>query len=136
MDKVLEKTTVTGILKIILKKFFKRKIYVSSIDDFYKTFEDRNKMSNEIHPLFKTRGVPGTHDINMLEKFFNIVKKKKFEKIKLPKFEKATDNRLKKKYWFNIRKKPEILILEGWCVGAKPQSSSLIRKPINNLEKK
>ena len=129
------KTTVTGILKIILKKFFKRRIHVSSIDDFYKNLEDRNKMSNKIHPLFKTRGVPGTHDINLIKKFFNIIKKKKFKKIKLPKFEKAADNRLKKKYWYNIKQKPEIVILEGWCVGARPQSSSLIKKPINILEK-
>jgi len=83
------KTTVTGILKIILKKFFKRRIHVSSIDDFYKTLEDRNKISNKIHPLLKTRGVPGTHDINLVKNFFNIVRKKKFKKIKLPKFEKA-----------------------------------------------
>jgi len=72
------KTTVAKILKIILKKFFKRKIHISSIDDFYKTLEARNKMSHEIHPLFKTRGVPGTHDINLLKSFFNIIKKKKF----------------------------------------------------------
>ena len=90
------KTTVTGILKIILKKSFKRRIHVSSIDDFYKTLEDRNKISNKIHPLLKTRGVPGTHDINLVKNFFNIVRKKKFKKIKLPKFEKARDNRLKK----------------------------------------
>jgi len=45
------------------------------------------------------------------------------------------DNRLEKKYWFNIKQKPEIVILEGWCVGAKPQSSSLIKSPINILEK-
>jgi len=64
-----------------------------------------------------------------------LLKKKKFKKIKLPKFEKAADNRLKKKYWYNIKQKPEIVILEGWCVGAKPQSSSLIKKPINILEK-
>ena len=57
------KTTVTGILKIILKKFFKRRIHVSSIDDFYKTLKDRNRMSHITHPLFKIRGVPGTHDI-------------------------------------------------------------------------
>ena len=63
------KTTCVKILKIILKKFFKRKIHVSSIDDFYKTLKDRNKMSNTTHPLFKTRGVPGTHDINLLKKF-------------------------------------------------------------------
>jgi len=129
------KTTVTGILKIILKKFFKRRIYVSSIDDFYKALEDRNKISNKIHPLLKTRGVPGTHDINLVKNFFNIIRKKKFKKIKLPKFEKAGDNRAKKKYWFNIKQKPEIVILEGWCVGAKPQLSSLLKKPINILEK-
>ena len=92
-------------------------------------------MANEIHPLFKTRGVPGTHDINLVKNFFDIIKKKKFKKIKLPKFEKVADNRLKKKYWYNIKQKPEIVILEGWCVGARPQSSSLIKKPINILEK-
>ena len=54
------KTTVSGILKIILKKFFKRKLHVISIDDFYKTLNDRDKMSHKIHPLFKIRGVPGT----------------------------------------------------------------------------
>ena len=129
------KTTVTGILKIILKKFFKRRIHVSSIDDFYKTLEDRNKISNKIHPLLKTRGVPGTHDINLVKNFFNIIRKKKFKKIKLPKFEKAMDNRLGKKYWFNIKQKPEIVILEGWCVGARPQPNSLIKRPINILEK-
>ena len=71
------KTTTAGILKIILKKFFKREIHVSSIDDFYKTLDDRNKMSNKIHPLFKIRGVPGTHDINLVKNFFNFIKKKK-----------------------------------------------------------
>ena len=110
-------------------------MHVISIDDFYKTLNDRDKMSHRIHPLFKIRGVPGTHDINLVKKFFNIIKKNKFEKIKLPRFEKARDNRAKKKYWFNIKQKPEIVILEGWCVGAKPQSNSLIRKPINTLEK-
>ena len=129
------KTTVAKILKIILKKFFKRKIHVSSIDDFYKTLKDRNKMSYTTHPLFKTRGVPGTYDINLVKKFFYFIKKKKFEKTKLPKFDKSIDDRLKKKYWYNIKERPEIVILEGWCVGAKPQSNSLIKKPINILEK-
>jgi len=129
------KTTVSKILKIILRKFFKRRIYVSSIDDFYKTLKDRSKMSSKIHPLFKTRGVPGTHDTSLILNFFKIIMKNKFKKNKLPKFDKATDDRVKKKYWFNIKHKPEIIILEGWCVGAKPQSNYLIKKPINILEK-
>ena len=129
------KTTVTEIIKIILKKFFKREIYVSSIDNFYKTLKDRNKMSYAIHPLFKTRGVPGTHDINLVKRFFNFIKKKNFKKFMIPKFDKSTDDRLKKKYWLNIKKRPEIVILEGWCVGAKSQISSSLKKPINILEK-
>ena len=129
------KTTVAKILKIILKKFFKREIYVSSIDDFYKTLKDRNEMSHTIHPLFKIRGVPGTHDISLVKKFFDFIKKKIFKKFKLPKFDKSMDDRLKKKYWSNIKKRPEIVILEGWCVGAKPQSNSIINKSINVLEK-
>ena len=92
------KTTVVKILKIILKKFFKRKIYVSSIDDFYKTLKDRNEMSYTTHSLFKTRGVPGTHDVNLINKFFYFIKKKKFKKTKLPRFDKSIDDRLKKKY--------------------------------------
>ena len=129
------KTTVVKILKIILKKFFKRKIYVSSIDDFYKTLKDRNEMSYTTHSLFKTRGVPGTHDVNLIKKFFYFIKRKKFKKAKLPKFDKSIDDRLKKKYWFNIKERPEIVILEGWCVGARSQSNSLIKKPVNILEK-
>ena len=92
-------------------------------------------MSHTIHPLFKTRGVPGTHDISLVKQFFDFIKKKNFKKFKLPKFDKSMDDRLKKKYWSNIKKRPEIVILEGWCVGAKPQSNSIINKSINVLEK-
>ena len=91
------KTTTAGIIKIILKKFFRRRVYVGSIDDFYKTFKNRKKMSEKIHPLFRTRGVPGTHDVNLINKFFVSIKRKKFKKIKLPKFQKASDDRMKKK---------------------------------------
>ena len=129
------KTMVTGILQIILKKFFKKNIYVISIDDFYKTLRDRNRMSQQKHSLFKTRGVPGTHDINLIKNFFISVKRKKFKKIKLPKFNKSIDDRSKKNYWHNINKRPEIIILEGWCVGAKPQIISSLRKPVNILER-
>ena len=69
------KTTTAGIIKIILKKFFKREIHISSIDDFYKTLEERKKLSGKIHPLFETRGVPGTHDINLINKTFKDLKK-------------------------------------------------------------
>ena len=129
------KTTIAGILKIILKKYFKRKILTISIDDFYNTLNERIRMSKAIHPLLKTRGVPGTHDLNYLNNFFNLLNKNKFKKFKIPKFNKSLDDRFNKRNWLNIKTKPEIVILEGWCVGAKPQASYLIKKPINILEK-
>ena len=129
------KTTVATILNIILKIFFKKNICIISIDDFYKTLSERSKMAKQKHPLFKTRGVPGTHDINLIKKFFIATKRKKFKSIKLPKFNKSIDDRLKKSQWYNINKKPEIVILEGWCVGAKAESNSSLKNPINLLEK-
>ena len=129
------KTTVAFILSIILKKFFKKNVWVISIDDFYKTLKDRNIMAKKKHPLFKTRGVPGTHDINLIKNFFISIKKKKFKKIKLPKFNKSIDDRFKKNHWYKINKKPEIVILEGWCVGATAESNFSLKKPINILEK-
>ena len=129
------KTTIGIILKIILEKFFKRKVCVSSIDDFYKTHVERNKMSINIHPLFKVRGVPGTHDINLIKDFFIFIKKKKFKKFKFPKFDKSIDDRLPKKQWNDVKQKPEIVIFEGWCVGAKSQTASQLKKPLNIIEK-
>jgi len=129
------KTTVAAILNIILKVFFKRNVCVISIDDFYKTSKDRNKMAELKHPLFQTRGVPGTHDINLLKNFFISIKKKKFKKTILPKFNKVIDDRFKKTHWKKINMRPEIVLLEGWCVGAKPESNSSLKKPINNLER-
>jgi len=36
-----------------------------SIDDFYFTLDERKVLADEIHPLLKIRGVPGTHDIEL-----------------------------------------------------------------------
>ena len=60
------KSTISNILKIILKEGYKLNTITFSIDDFYKTLNDRRKMSKKISPLFLTRGVPGTHDTKLL----------------------------------------------------------------------
>ena len=53
----------------------------------------------------------------------------------IPKFDKSIDDRCNKKFWYKIRKKPDVLILEGWCVGAKPEKGNTLNRPINKLEK-
>jgi len=113
------KTTISSLIKIILTKYFNLKVFRISIDDFYKTRQERISLSKKIHPMLLTRGVPGTHDINMMLSFFRKVKSKKFKELKLPTFNKAIDDRFDKKKWYNLKEKPDVIIFEGWCVGAK-----------------
>jgi len=129
------KTTITSLIKLILQKYFKLKVFRISIDDFYKTREERKNLSRNIHPLLMTRGVPGTHDIKIMMNFFKKIKSKKFKFIKIPKFDKSIDDRSKKSKWFKIHSKPDVVIFEGWCVGAKPQNANKLKRPVNNLEK-
>ena len=129
------KTTISSIITLILKKYFKLNIFKISIDDFYKTRKERFLLSKKIHSLLMTRGVPGTHDINIMLNFFKRVKKNNFKSLKLPKFDKAIDDRCKKSSWYTIKKRPDIIIFEGWCVGAMAQKNSMLKKSINSLEK-
>ena len=129
------KTTISSILKIILTKYFKLNVFKISIDDLYKTRKDRMSLSKKIHPMLLTRGVPGTHDINIMIKFFENLKNKKFKKLKLPKFDKSIDDRRSKKFWYTINKRPDVIILEGWCVGAKSENNKSLKRNVNSLEK-
>jgi D-glycerate 3-kinase len=129
------KTTISSILSIILKKYFKLNVFVISIDDFYKTRKDRKILSKNKHPLLMTRGVPGTHDISLILNFFRKIKSKKFNTLEVPRFNKSIDDRYGKNLWYRIRSKPDVVIFEGWCVGAKAQSNIQLKKPINSLEK-
>ena len=129
------KTTISSIMSIILKKYFKLNIFKISIDDFYKTRKERFLLSKKIHNLLKTRGVPGTHDTSIILDFLNKVKHKNFKPLKLPKFNKAADDRFKKEFWYSINKRPDVIIFEGWCIGARPQKNYQLKKHINSVEK-
>ena len=129
------KTTTSSLIKIILSKYFKLNVFRISIDDFYKTRKERISLSKRVHPMLLTRGVPGTHDINMMLNFFKKSKSKKFKRLKLPIFNKAIDDRFSKKHWYDLKKKPDVIIFEGWCVGAKSEKNDTLKRTINSMEK-
>ena len=129
------KTTISSILTLILQKYFKLNVFKFSIDDFYKTRKDRKLLSKNKHSLLMTRGVPGTHDIDLILNFFKKIKGKNFKSLQIPTFNKAIDDRYPKNLWLKIKSKPDVVIFEGWCVGAKAQTSTQLKKPINSLER-
>ena len=129
------KTTISSLLRIILIKYFRLKVFRISIDDFYKTRKERIRLSKRIHSMLLTRGVPGTHDIGMMLSFFKKVKRKQFKRLKLPTFNKAIDDRFSKKHWYDLKNKPDVIIFEGWCVGAKSEKNNTLKRTINSMER-
>ena len=129
------KTTISSLIRIILTKYFKLNVFRISIDDFYKTRKERINLSKRVHPMLLTRGVPGTHDINMMLNFFRKAKSKNFKRLRLPTFNKAIDDRFNKKKWYDLKSAPDVIIFEGWCVGAKAEKNTTLKKTINSMEK-
>lgn len=127
------KTTFTGFIKNQLEKQ-KLKVLVLSIDDFYLSKQERQKLSNKISPLLLTRGVPGTHNLDHLRNVVKLFLSNKKKKYTFPKFSKADDDHLKSKR--NVLNFPyDVFILEGWCVNYPGETKKTLSIPINLLEK-
>jgi D-glycerate 3-kinase len=106
---------------------------VLSLDDLYLTRAERNALADDVHPLLRTRGVPGTHDLKLAHSV--IERLSEGEAVRLPRFDKASDDRLPESLWPLAPAGTEVLIFEGWCVGARPQPQQDLRVPINDLER-
>lgn len=103
-----------------------------SIDDLYRTQVERRALAATVHPLLRTRGVPGTHDIALGLSVIAALERGDPEA--LPRFDKATDDRLPQRLWPRAPACVRLLILEGWCLGAAPQDDAALAVPVNGLE--
>ncbi|WP_198507405.1 hypothetical protein [Mariprofundus ferrinatatus] len=126
------KSTIAGILSIILRESGYR-VAVLSIDDLYLTHLERQKLSESVHPLFKTRGVPGTHDVDLGIETINRLKSWKGE-VAIPRFDKGIDDRLPVDQWTYCRAPVDFILFEGWCVSTPPQTQDELVEPMNSLE--
>lgn len=106
---------------------------VLSIDDLYLTRAEREALARDVHPLLRTRGVPGTHDVRLGLKLFDELSSG--QPIRLPRFDKAQDDRAAPEQWEDVASGTEVLIFEGWCVGAWPEPDPALVDPINTLER-
>jgi D-glycerate 3-kinase len=126
------KTTAAAALLELLAGHGLRAIGVS-LDDFYLPRADRAELARRVHPLLATRGVPGTHDMELAEATIDSLGGE--EPTWIPVFDKASDDRLPRKAWRMAEGRHRIVILEGWCVGARPQAGSELAAPVNALER-
>lgn len=104
-----------------------------SLDDFYLTRAERAALAERLHPLFATRGPPGTHDIGLMTRTIDALLAGK--SLALPSFDKGSDERRPESEWPRFVGLADIVILEGWCVGAAPQPEADLAEPVNALER-
>lgn len=128
------KSTLTKILTHILKRGFNKTVTSFSIDDLYKRPEQRKLLAKQVHPLLSTRGVPGTHNVDLGISIFKQLLDKKPTQCKIPAFDKSIDDCLPESQWQKINTGCDIVLFEGWCVGSVAQSEEQLKSPINELE--
>jgi len=126
------KSTLSALLNALINQTTQLRSIAISLDDFYLTKAQRVELSLDQHPLFKTRGVPGTHDIQLLTN--TIESLKGGLSCIIPRFDKACDDRSPEVHSQEVEHAIDVIILEGWCVGTPAQSELELTKPVNSLE--
>jgi D-glycerate 3-kinase len=107
---------------------------VLSLDDLYLTLPEREALSRDVHPLLRTRGVPGTHDTGLGLALLDVLGDGPAE-VSLPRFDKAEDTRAPAETWPHVTSPVDVILFEGWCVGAVPQDEAALGRSINALER-
>jgi D-glycerate 3-kinase len=130
------KTTFTHLLAQVIREICGLKVVGCSIDDFYLTRAEREKLSRKVHPLLITRGVPGTHDVQLgLKTFESLINATEETITQIPVFDKSVDDRKSINEWVLVQGRPDIILFEGWCVGAKAVDENELKNPVNELER-
>src|SRR6187397_1657911 len=84
------KTTLCRFLEALLVEHNLRTVTLS-LDDLYLTRAERQDLAMHEHPLFATRGVPGTHDVALGEAILDDLLAGRTAA--LPRFDKSVDDR-------------------------------------------
>jgi D-glycerate 3-kinase len=108
---------------------------VLSLDDLYLTHAQRQRLGDEVHPLLRTRGPPGTHDPGLGLALLDVLTFGGAAEVALPRFDKAEDDRAAASTWPRVQAPVDVVLFEGWCVGAIPQDAAALAQPVNELER-
>jgi D-glycerate 3-kinase len=130
------KSTTARVVQDALRALFGLSVTTLSLDDLYLSRAARGALARTVHPLFATRGVPGTHDVGRgLSVIQALEQAGATASTALPRFDKATDEPFEPSTEPKFTGRPDVLIFEGWCVGARAEEPSALLHPVNALER-
>lgn len=128
------KSTLAKLIEVILASRGKR-VANLSMDDFYLSQQARQRLAAEIHPLLATRGVPGTHDTSLAMATIDAIRAATAGSVvQLPRFDKAVDDPVPADECASFEGRADLIIVEGWFLGAAPQLDSELETAVNALE--
>jgi D-glycerate 3-kinase len=128
------KSTMAKLLAILLEDRNYR-VANLSIDDFYYSKAWRESLASTVHPLLRSRGVPGTHDVSLALSILNQLSAAGAgDSIRIPGFDKAHDDCLANETCRTVCGPIDVIIFEGWFVGVTPQTEKELQQPLNRLE--
>ncbi len=129
------KSTMASCLGMLLEHHYGLRCLILSIDDLYLTRQQRLQLADRVHPLLRSRGVPGTHDVMMgRELLQRICTADADTLLSIPRFDKARDDRAGEDNWPLHSGPVDVVLFEGWCVGTPPQTAAALLAPVNTLE--
>ena len=127
------KSTLADYLCTVVAEKYHLATVALSLDDFYLTKAERIELARKIHPLLGQRGVPGTHDVNLA--IDTISSLASGNKALITRFDKSMDDRVPEANSETITGHIGLVVIEGWCFGAKPQAPNSLIEPVNHLER-
>ena len=128
------KSTLAKLIEVVLASRGRR-IANLSMDDYYLSRPQRQRLAADIHPLLATRGVPGTHDTALaIATIADLRAATASSVIHLPRFDKAIDDLVPVDEWPGFEGRADLIIVEGWFLGAAPQLDSDLETAVNALE--
>ena len=114
------KTTMTTFIQKLLRTA-NVNVQIASLDDFYVTNKEQRRIAEQYpsNRLMQYRGMPGTHDLDLLNDTLDDLRHSR--KVSIPRYDKTAfggrGDRAPKKDWKHISEKTDVVLLEGWCMG-------------------
>jgi D-glycerate 3-kinase len=129
------KTTLCAFLELILRADG-LKAQTLALDDLYLSRPAREALAEAVHPLLVTRGPPGTHDVALGRTLLDaLTGAAPACSLRMPRFDKAADTLAPARDWPPLEGAVDVVLFEGWCVGARPQAEAALALPVNALER-
>ena len=129
------KSTLCELVVPLARDLFDLKVAIVALDDVYLPLQQRQQLAQQRHPLWITRGVPGTHDTELACEIIGALADPAGATATIPHFDKGIDDRLPTTQSSRVTGPYDVVIFEGWCTGLGACAEFDWETPINDLEK-